>query len=167
MTDQAALHNEPDDISDMIAGMTIAGLVEMRDRFQTLLQQWLADPKIVSTQQKIARLNKELTIRVHETVKAAYADAQKEDGTLTVKSVPGVVVKGSISKKVEWDQTKLMALASTLPWDKVQHYFKLEFSVPEAIFKAVEPGPMRDALVAARTVKRGDLSVTVSADSNS
>ena len=64
-------------------------------------------------------------------------------------------VTAEISKSVSYDQDKLKALAGTLTWPEVCHYFKIEFTVPEAIYKAIPPGPVKTAIEAARTTKYG------------
>lgn len=72
----------------------------------------------------------------------------------------GVKLKASISKKVEWDTKKLMAVAADMPWDKAQQLFKFELSVPEAIFNALTDEALKQQITDARTVKYGELRVT-------
>jgi len=75
--------------------------------------------------------------------------------------VDGHKIKGSISKSVKWDSDKLQRMASIMGWDEIQHYFKITFSMSETVFKGMLPGPLQEEMAAARTVKYGDLKVSL------
>lgn len=75
----------------------------------------------------------------------------------------GFQVKGEVDKTVTWDSKKLMDLASTMPFADVLAFFKIKFEVPEATYKSLLPSdPKKAAIDAARTVKYGDVKVTLS-----
>lgn len=117
-----------------------------------------------ATASTLAQMDAELLSRYGNAFKDIFAAEQKESGTFT-RELDGQKFKGSKSKKVEWDSAALQALASGMSWDEIKHYFKIKFSVPEAIFNAVAPGDLRASFSAARTVKNGDLKIeVVSAD---
>lgn len=99
--------------------------------------------------------------RFEADVEAAFARAGKTAGALTVTLDGGLVAKADIPKKVKWDQAKLQAIAAGLPWAQVAHLFKIEFTVPEAKFKALMPGELRDAVAAARDETTGALKFDV------
>jgi hypothetical protein len=55
--------------------------------------------------------------------------------------------------KVKWDSKKLQAVAATMPWEKIEKVFKIEFSVPERTFKAITEDKLMELLKPARTVE--------------
>lgn len=85
----------------------------------------------------------------------------KQSTTMEIEG--GFKAKGSISKSIKWDGDILQTIAVAMNWEEIQHYFKIDFSMSEAIFKALPPGKLRDTVGAARTVKYGDLKVAVTA----
>lgn len=105
-------------------------------------------------------LKAELTKRTSETALKLYANANKEHGDLTFE-VDGVKLKGSIERKIEYDQDALRAVAATMPWEKASRIFKIEFDVAEATYKAITDDELRTAITAARTVKTGELKVAL------
>ena len=90
-----------------------------------------------------------------------FLTAGKEKGALTYKTPCGNKIKGEIATTVKWDDDKLRALASAMTWDQIKHWFTIKFSVSERLFNAIEPGPMKDAFVDARTVEYKPLKVTL------
>ncbi len=84
----------------------------------------------------------------------------------TIEGPDGFKFKGSISKSVSWDSNALQKLAAEMDWEKAQHYFKIKFSVAEAMFKSVEPGQFKNALIDARTTKDGQLKIEMIAPKN-
>ena len=112
----------------------------------------------------LAEIDAEILKRYGNAFTDIFAAEQKESGTFT-RELDGQKFKGSKSKKVEWDNAALQALASGMTWDLIQHYFKIDFKIPEAVFNAVPPGDLKTAFGKARTVKHGDLKIEPVADS--
>lgn len=108
---------------------------------------------------ELKRINDIIARRFMDQALAAYTAKDKTSGKVTVNFPKDVQLTGDISKTVVWDQDKLKALAATLKWEEVQHYFTIKFSVPEATHKAIPPGDLRDKMDDARTVKYGDLKI--------
>lgn len=92
----------------------------------------------------------------------AFQAAGKIAGDITLTTEAGKV-KASISKSVKWDTSKLQAIASSMSWAEARGVFKIDFSVPEANYKAAQT--MRPELAAklldAREVKYGDLKLDI------
>lgn len=112
-------------------------------------------------------LNAELARRSDAAADQKYADENKQHGVVhfTLDNVP---LTADISKKVEWDSNKLMAVAAKLPWEKVQTLFKIEMSMGEKVFAVIDAGAIAPEIVAdikaARTVKYGEPKITPKAD---
>jgi len=83
----------------------------------------------------------------------------KKARSATIEAPDGFKIKGSVSKTVSWDGDALQALASAMDWEKAQHYFKIKFSMAEAMFKSVPPGEFKDMLTAARATKDGQCKI--------
>ena len=112
---------------------------------------------------EVARVEAHVQERFSEAVSVAYSREKKKSGKLNIKREDGFVIEANISKTVKWDSDKLKAVAQGMSWEEIQHYFKIDFSVSEAIFKALPPGPIRDAITNARTTNYGDPKVKLSA----
>lgn len=76
--------------------------------------------------------------------------------------IDGVKLTFKISQRVDWDSNVLESIANTLPWEQVRRIMKIEFSVPEKNFKALEDNELKDRLTDARTVKYGNPTVSFS-----
>lgn len=76
--------------------------------------------------------------------------------------IDGVKLTFKISQRVDWDSNVLESIANTLPWEQVRRIMKIEFSVPEKNFKALEENELKDRLMDARTVKYGNPTVSFS-----
>lgn len=107
-------------------------------------------------------INRAISEKYTETAKFAFEKAGKTDGKVSVDLPGGLKLSGSVTKRVDWDQDKLMAAAKNMPWQDVQHYFTIKFGVPEKIYKALPPSSeFKAKLDEARTVKLGDLAITL------
>ena len=92
----------------------------------------------------------------------AMEAAGKTSGDVTITPFDGLRFKASVSKTVKYDSAKLQALAATLPWQKTTQLFKIDFSVPEENYKALqklEPD-LAAKIEEARTVKYGAMKIT-------
>ncbi len=120
--------------------------------------------EIIATQKTIADLQNDLGL-ISIEIGRRFAEpllaqmAAKNARSATIDASEGFKFKGSVGKTVTWDSSALQELAAEMDWAKAQHYFKIKFSVAEAMFKSVEPGPFKDALTAARTTKDGQLKI--------
>lgn len=77
-----------------------------------------------------AAIDTEIAKRTEALVKGAIEASGKTHGVINAPITNSLTAKIDISKKVDWDSGKLMAVAQTLTWDRVAAIFKIEFSVP-------------------------------------
>lgn len=108
---------------------------------------------------EIAEIDAEYARRFGPTLEGVLSEQGKQSTSVEIEG--GFKAKGSISKTVKWDSDILQTVAASMSWEDVKHYFKIDFAVPEAIFKALPPGKLQEAVAKARTVKYGDLKVAV------
>ena len=114
----------------------------------------------------VASLNGEISKRLGESVLKSLADDGRVHGTVNLFLQDGVTAKGVVDKKVDWDSAKLLAIAQTMPWDRVAAIFKITFSVPEKIYdgiKAVDD-ELGKRIDGARTTKPSAPKITLSKD---
>lgn len=120
-----------------------------------------SEAELFATKGRHVALLAEIGKRFTPNVRAAITLSGKPSGTFNTDLGSGFTAKAEVSKKVEWDQDKLRALAGAMTLEEVFHYFKIEFSVPEAIYKALPPGELKKKIDAARTTKYGDPKITI------
>jgi DNA repair ATPase RecN len=114
---------------------------------------------------RIQEIEGELTRRFGNDFKNALTAQTKLSGEMAWIEAEGnseIALKGAISKKVEWDSDRLLAVASTMSWDAARTIFKFKAEIPEAIYKglAVADEKLREQINAARTVTYGEPKVT-------
>lgn len=105
----------------------------------------------------------EIHSRLESSAKQAFEQADKTHGQMKLSLQDGLAAEVKIDRKVDWDSTKLQAVAQTLPWDRVKEMFKITFSMPEAIYKgvsALDP-ELRAKIDAARTETFGIPKITL------
>lgn len=119
--------------------------------------QLAAAARMDSAKADIAGIQAEISRRLGESVKRAFEQAGKEHGTLTLPLQDGLTAKCDISKKVDWDSAALMAVAQTMPWDRVNAIFKIRFEVSETVYKGIEAADpdLKGRIDKARTVTFG------------
>lgn len=140
--------------------MDAAELLNLRDFYAERLQAELLASRPLSN--TIELINRAIAEKYDATAKLAFEKAAKTDGKVSVDLPGGLKLSASISKRVDWDQDKLMAAAKNLPWADVQHYFTIKFGVPEKIYKALPPSSeLKAKLDEARTEKRGEMTITL------
>lgn len=112
---------------------------------------------------RLAAVKDELGARYGESAKHALAQKQKEHGTGKLPLQDGFVAEYKIDREVKWDSDKLMAVAQTLPWERVQALFKIVFSMPEAIYAGVSAlsPELRAKIDEARTTKIKPATITL------
>lgn len=97
-------------------------------------------------------INEEILNRYQPAFVQELQALGKTDGEVT-REFDGIRMTYAMKPKVKWDSKKLQALASTMPWEKIEKVFKIEFSVPERTYKAITEDALLDAVKAARTVE--------------
>ena len=136
-----------------------AGRLENHDLNQLVAIRDAAQADIDEAKAETADVDAEYVRRFGPALEGVLTEAGKQSTTVDVEG--GFKAKGSISKTVKWDSDILQTIAASMSWEEIKHYFKIDFSVPEAIFKAIPPGKLQEAVEKARTVKYGDLKVAV------
>lgn len=118
---------------------------------------------IAAAKIKLDLLNYEVERRFGDALAEKRSEQDKLSTTLNIDDE--FKVKGSVSKKVTWDSGICQTIAASMSWDQAHHFFKIKFTVAEAIFKAIEPGTLKDAMTKARTVEYGEPKVELIAKS--
>lgn len=109
----------------------------------------------------LAEIDAKITDVLSETARKALAAADKTSGDVTITVVDGLQFKATVPKTVKYDSDRLQQVAATLPWQKTTQLFKIDFSVPEANYKALqklEP-ELAAKIEEARTVKYGAMKI--------
>jgi hypothetical protein len=97
----------------------------------------------------------ELARRFAASAAESLKQKGKTHGSGKLELQDRLAVKYDVKQEVKWDSPALMAIAQTLPWERVAAIFKIEFSVSETVYKgiaAVAP-ELREKIDAARTTK--------------
>lgn len=139
----------------------LAGHLDNYDLTYLVNQRNHAEDEKAAANARIAEIDAEFVRRFGSTLYGKLKASDKETGSVTAETEDGFKLKGEVSKTVKWDSGALQTVAMGMSWEEIQHYFKIAFSVPEAIYKAIPPSKLKDALTKARTVKPGDLKVKV------
>jgi hypothetical protein len=107
-----------------------------------------------------AEVSRRFAIRAESALKGLG----KWDGGSTQLAIEdGCVIKASRSKTTSYDSDALMKVASTMAWDRAQAIFTIRFGVSETIYKGLKAADpdLASRVEAARTVKTGDLKLTI------
>jgi hypothetical protein len=137
-----------------LSGQSLIGL-------HTMLTE--AKAEVDSAKEWAAVIQAEIDKRLAPSVLAALEQQGKAFGSVTLACQGGVVCKGTVEKKVEWDSEKLFNLATVMPVDRARAIFKFAVSVPERIYdgvKATDP-ELGMAIDEARTTKPGAPKITL------
>lgn len=114
---------------------------------------------LASSKMALEKLETAMQERQAATATHLLADTGKPDGSLTFTR-DGMKFKAEISKTVKWDNAKLQAVASTMPWTTVERLFDIKFSVPELKFKSIIDEDLLTKLTDARTTTRSPVKVS-------
>lgn len=144
--------NEPRFYTEYLREISLSQLSSERQALRDVM---------AGTGQELADIQDEITRRFSAAGALALDDAGKDYGTATSEVGLGYKIKAEIKQTVKWDSAVLQVIAADMSWNSIQHWFKIAFSMPEAQFKAIEPGPFKDAIIAARTTKLAPLSITL------
>tara|TARA_R100001015_G_C4626028_1_gene184824 strand:+ start:144 stop:554 length:411 start_codon:yes stop_codon:yes gene_type:complete len=102
---------------------------------------------------------------VEEKIKKMYLPVGKEQlgfqkkdfGTTTVK-LPQGEAKVTISKKVNWDQKKLVEIGNKLPPEVANTLIKYVVKVDETVYKNLDDS-YKELFIEARTVEEGTITI--------
>lgn len=105
-----------------------------------------------------AEIGDELAIRYGTQLAALRANTDKNTASLTID---GIKVVGEVKKDVKYDGAALKTIAAPMSWEQVQAVFKIDFSVSEVSYKALQTAAalnpeskvLFDAITGARTVE--------------
>lgn len=121
---------------------------------------------LVTFKSRLDAVKAELANRYGESAKRALGQKQKEHGTGSLPLQDGITAKFKVDREVKWDSDKLMAVAQTLPWERVNALFKIVFSMPEKIYAGVAAlsPELREKIDEARTTVIKDPVITLEKD---
>ena len=125
--------------------------------------QITASTALDAAKAEVARIKTEVSTRLASSAAAAFIQADKTHGTMSLPLQDGLTAKIDIKQTVKWDSAKLLALAQALEWDRVTALFKIELSIPEAIYKGVAAlsPELRTKIDAARTTTYAPAAITL------
>lgn len=106
-----------------------------------------------SLKAKADAVKAEIARRYAESANQALAQAGKTHGSGKLQLQDRFAAKYDVKQEVKWDSAALLSIAQTLPWDRVQALFKIEFSMSETIYKGIAAAApeLRERIDAART----------------
>jgi hypothetical protein len=107
----------------------------------------------------ISAINAELLARYGSAFAGQLQALGKNDGSLSDER-DGVKLTYDVEKKVKWDNEKLKAIAATMDWATASRVFKIEFAVPESVYKAIPDVDLVKRLNEARTVTIKEPTIT-------
>jgi len=137
-----------------LAKATLPQLLELQEGYAS---------GVASLKARLAQVKAELGRRYGDSVRQALAQAEKDHGSVTLELQDGFKVKGDVKQMVKWDSAALMDVAKTLPWERVDALFKIEFSMSEKIYAGVAAlsPELRAKIDAARTTKIAEPAITL------
>lgn len=126
------------------------------------LREIIATNKAIidSAKAKIEETNALIFERHGKLLETHLAEAGLNHGQHSVE-IDGIKITMKITQKVDWDSNVLESIANTLPWEQVRRIMKIDFSVPEKNFKALQDDELKDRLTDARTVKYSNPTVII------
>lgn len=135
--------------------------VSLRELYELLGE---AEREAGASAKFLLQIKEEFTRRFEAQVKAAFEAAGKQHGTVTLDLGENLTGKADIRRTVSWDTAALMRVAQSLPWERASKLFKIEFTMPEANFKALEniDPPLAEIVAKARVTKYSRPSLLVS-----
>ncbi|MCB1502157.1 MAG: hypothetical protein KDK07_20630 [Bauldia sp.] len=154
-------HPSLDDIRTMpigdIAALPADQLALLQDEAEVALQ---------AAKAAVDWLTGAFTLRFAERAQSLRLEAGKDAGTVRFEDGP-VTVTADLPKKVDWDQAILAGLIERIraAGDDPADYVDVSYKVPERKF-AAWPVPIRKRFVAARTVRTGKPTFTLTLNQN-
>lgn len=141
--------------------MDAVDLLDLRDKYRADYADFY-EKHALPIQTVLNTIDRAIAEKYTETAKLAFEKANKTDGKVAVDLPGGLKLSASVSKRVDWDSDKLLAVAKNMPWADVQHYFKFDLGVSENIYKSLPPSSeFKAKLDDARAVKLGDMKITL------
>ena len=135
-------------------GFPRASVQELADNIRKL------DLAIAKLEEAKAVIHKALVERTKDQLAHELAAAGKTQGSITV-DIDGVKLNYELKPKITWDSKRLQAVASEMPWDKVEKIFSIKFSVKETTYKALTDDALIASLNEARTVEHTDPKISL------
>ena len=148
----AVLPNRP--TLDAVRAMPVAEILVLPAEHLALLQ-FDAREALDGAKRTLDWIESAIALRYEQRAIAARAAAGKDTGT--VRFLDGTVeIAADLPKKVEWDQTRLTALAEQIRCggEDPGEYVEISFRVSERAY-AAWPERIRSAFAPARTVRTG------------
>lgn len=118
----------------------------------------LIEASIAECKARLAETNQAIATRFHDQIANAYQREGKQGGVVRI-SLDGKSYRVDTDKTVKWDSDECQRIAGSIPFEVAVEVFKIEYSVTETIFKAVDD-ELRAKLMKARTVKYHEPKIT-------
>lgn len=105
-------------------------------------------------------ISNEIARRLHNEIEVAFTEKKKMSGQVTIKA-DDIKIEAEIKKDVKWDSNKLLAVTAQMPFDKVSRMFKVELSMTESMYSALEAADeeLFKRVTEARTVKFSPVTI--------
>jgi hypothetical protein len=116
----------------------VAPALERASLSELLQAQTWYDDGAKLMKERLGEVKAELARRFGESARQALAQQGKEHGSGKLELQDRFAVKFDVKRTVKWDSDKLFAVAQTLPWERVQKLFKIDFSMSETVYKGIE-----------------------------
>lgn len=135
--------------------MTYYNPAELQKRTLAELHDQLtaSEGMLATAKTAVADLKGEVARRYLASAQQTLTQQGKDYGTANLDLQDGFKVKAELRQKVKWDSAKLMEVARTLPFERVEALFKIEFSMSETVYKGISAlsPELRAQIDAART----------------
>lgn len=126
------------------------------------LLEWLNEQRVelAAANDLIEELTAEIQRRHAAAVEQAYVAKGEQSGKVTVDLPGGLQAVATRTKRVEWDQPKLFAVAEAMDPQEAHHWFDFKVGMSEKKYDALPATHKQHALVQeARVVKYGPLKI--------
>lgn len=107
----------------------------------------------------LSEIETEVLRRHGDAMSAALSADGKSVGECS-REIDGIKITFARKAKVKWDNDTLETIAASMPWATAKKVFKIEFSVPERIYKALTDDSLVNRLNEARTVEVAEPRIT-------
>lgn len=108
--------------------------------------------------QEVNAINDIITRQCLAEVTESYDQSGKASGQISIKR-DGIKLSGERKKNVKWDSEKLAAIAEDMTSEQRADYLKTSVRMDEKVFNQIPDGEFKDALIDARTVTVGELTI--------
>lgn len=108
---------------------------------------------------RLTQLNDRIAATVKQPMEAAFTRVGQPGGTVKF-AIGNHIYKAVIDKRIEWDSDMLSEVARGMIPDQAREIFKVKYTVPETVFRAMADHAMKAKLAAARIVKYSEAKIT-------